>query len=272
MSTLPSTMHAMQSWMQEALAFPQSTSSQQLEQLLEPSSRLSGTQRLAIYQRSYYLRLLKCMREQFPALCHALGEELFNDFAYQYLQALPSVSYTLYELGRRFPGYLEANRPDAGQPDEQRESWVDFMVDLARYEFQLFAMFDAPGHEGKPFASVDTADNRLLLQPCFALGNYRFPVAWYYHEVRKRNDAGFPHLERSPVALVRKDYLTHTFPLSIPEYTFLLALEANQNIETALEMVAGKLELPMNQVSSSWSKPNGIRARWITAGFFITAD
>jgi hypothetical protein len=135
-----------------SLIFPRRAASEETEQIVESSPRLTGAQRLAIYQRSYYLRILKCMREQFPALCHALKDELFTDFAHEYLQARPPESYTLYDLGRRFPDYLDETRPDREEVEENRESWIDFMVDLARFERRLFVMFDAPGHEGKPFA------------------------------------------------------------------------------------------------------------------------
>lgn len=260
----------LQAWMQSALIFPKQTSREEAERIVESSPRLTGTQRLAIYQRSYYLRILKCMAEQFPALCHALGEDLFTDFARQYLQACPSESYTLYDLGRRFPAYLEETRPDRREPEDKREKWAGFMVDLARFERQIFLMFDAPGHEGKPFANENTPDCRLGLQPCFALGAYQFPVAWYYHEVRKGKAPPFPPQEKSWVALVRKDYLTHTVPLAAAQYSFLAALERGKNVEVALELVARETGRSIEEVSASWTEPNGIRKRWIEAGFFIT--
>ncbi|MFP3656554.1 DNA-binding domain-containing protein, partial [Burkholderia sp. SIMBA_052] len=70
---------------------------------LLPGPKLSASACLAIYQRSYILRLRKCLEEQFPASYHALGAALFADFADEYLRACPSDSYTLHELGRRFP-------------------------------------------------------------------------------------------------------------------------------------------------------------------------
>lgn len=265
-------LNSLQGWMQNALVFPGQVARDEAEHFLDPSVRLTGIQRLAIYQRSYYLRLLKCMREQFPALCHALGEDLFNDFAREYLQAYPSRSYTLYDLGGRFPRYLDETRPDRDEAAESRESWVDFMVDLARFEWQVFGMFDAPGHEGKPFADDDVPDNRLRLQPCFALGDYRFPVAWYYHEVRKGSKPQFPPQERQMVALVRKDYLTHTLPLTAPHYTFLKALDGGMSVAEALGQVAHELGMPQEQVVESWAAADGIRKRWIQAGFFVVVD
>ena len=150
------------------------------------------------------------MREQFPALCHALGEPLFNDFVAEYIRERPPESHTLYDLGRRFPAFLDESRPDRDQPPEEREAWIDFMIDLARFERQMFVMFDAPGHEGKPFATPETPDARLRLQPAFAIGAYRFPVAAYYHAVRQKQPAELPPAEASYAALVRTAYVTRT--------------------------------------------------------------
>ena len=258
-----------QKWLQNALIFPGSASAQEIEQHLKPSAQLQSAQRLGIYQRSYYLRLLQCMREQFPALCHALGKQLFTDFARDYLQTYPSESYTLYELGRRFPVYLEQTRPDQSQPQQVRESWVDFMVDLASFERQLFVQFDAPGYEGKQaLAEGSTPDHQLQLQPCFDLGHYRFPVASYYHQVRKGENPTVPTEDRSWVAIVRKNYLTRTLLLTPVHHAFLTLLQQGYGINDALEMMALKIALPIDQVRHSWST-DGIRKRWLDSGIFV---
>ena len=263
---------ALQSWMQNALIFPGGVSGEDVGQIVKSSSRMSAAQGLAIYQRSYYLRILKCMAEQFPALCYALGKSLFTSFARQYLEDQPPQSYTLNDLGKRFPDYLEKTRPDRHQAEEDREIWVDFMVDLARFEQQLFVMFDASGLEGKSFAALDTPDNRLGLQPCFALGNYRFPVAWYYYEVRRGNDPPLPSPEKSFVATVRKEYVTHTFPLTALQSAFLTALEQGKSVEDAFGLVAVRSAESIGQLYETWSKIDGLRKRWIEAGFFVAKD
>lgn len=264
-------LYALQKWMQSTLIFPQQVSKQQAEFLMLPSARLSGLQRLGIYQRSYYLRLLHCMREQFPALCYALGKDLFTDFAQQYLEAYPSESHTLYELGKRFPNYLESSRPDKDMP-AQRESWIDFMVDLAHFERELFVLFDAPGCEGSNPVDEHVEDARLSLQPCFVLADYRYQVGWYYHEVRSGNEPAFPIAERSLLALVRKNYLTHTFPLSLPQYYFLQRLQIGETVDVALNFVAETLSKPADEVYQSWASQDGTRGRWIDAGFFIDKE
>lgn len=260
---------AVQSWMQAALLRPAAGTADEADQLLVSSGRLPARQGLAVYQRSYILRLISCMGEQFPALRHALGGDLFDDFAAEYLRDKPPESYTLYDLGRRFPAYLDARRPDRDQPLAERETWIDFMVDLARFERMVFVMFDAPGNEGRPFATADTPDSRLRLQPGFALGAYRFPVATYYHQVRENLAAELPPCAACHVALVRRDFLTHTIPLSETHFAFLSAMQAGGDIEAALSITAELPGLSLEAVRDSWNSAGGVRQRWIEAGFFV---
>lgn len=263
----PTALAGVQRWMLDALVHPDRVERGAPDRHLIAGPRLDAASCLAIYQRSYVLRLAQCLAEQFPALCHALGEEVFDSFAREYLRAHPSDSYTLYELGRRFPGWLSATRPDRDQPDEEREDWIDFMVDLARYERELFRLFDAPGHEGKPWPSVDATDEQLVLQPCFALGEYRYPVAWYYHEVRARRQPPFPPRRTAYVAIARRDYLTSTFPISTVHFRFLRALERDGTVAAALAAVAGEVQRPVQEVARSWTRE--VRRGWIEAGFFV---
>ena len=262
----------LQRWMHEALREPGGPSEVLLTAMVAPPGQLDPVGALAIYQRSYYQRLLSCMREQFPALCHALGEELFIDFAREYLRAHPPQSYTLYDLGRRFPGYLEASRPDREAVPDQREVWIDFMVDLAAFERLVFALFDGPGHEGKPFADAATADADLRLQPAFALGRYRFPVAVYYHAVREETSPELPPLEPSHVALVRVDFLTRTVPLGPTQHTFLRLLQETGTVPAAMKALCVEQSLEPDVLERSWSEPGGARERWIEAGFFVPAE
>ena len=150
-----------------------------VDAIFEATPGLDAGQGLAIYQRSYYLRLTKCLQDQFPALNYALGAELFCDFAQEYIHAMPSESYTLYRLGERFSQYLNAERPDRDKSAAHREPWIDFMVELADFEWQLFSLFDAAGHEfgDWPNEATDYPDEDLVLQPCFALVSLSFPLA-----------------------------------------------------------------------------------------------
>jgi hypothetical protein len=261
-------LRSVQQWMHDALVFPGQVDGGERDSLLGSSPGLTGAAGLAIYQRGYFLRIANCMREQFPALCHALGAPLFNDFVADYIRDMPPESHTLYDLGRRFPAWLGENRPDRDLPPAGREAWIDFMIDLACFERQVFAMFDAPGHEGRPFAAADSPDERLRLQPCFDLGAYGFPVAAYYHSVRLNQTALLPPAGPSFVALVRTDFVTRTIPLGEPQYRFLEAMAAGGGVEDGIEAAARICRASPESVMQSWHS-SGDRQRWLDWGFFI---
>jgi len=267
MMTEAQALDATQRWMMTALIHPHAIAREEIDQRLRSAPDFSAAAGLAIYQRGFFQRITRCMREQFPALCHALGTPLFDDFVADYVRGHPPETYTLYDLGRRFPDYLAVNRPDRDAPT--RECWIDFMIDLARFERQIFVMFDVPGHEGKRFAARETPDDALRLQPAFALGAYGFPVAAYYHAVRGQLDPALPPAERSFVALVRTDFVTRTVALSAAEHLFLQAMVTGETVDTALESVAQRLAVPTQGVREAWHSDGGAKQRWIDAGVFI---
>lgn len=234
--------------------------------LFQSGGRLDPGAGLAIYQRGYLMRLAACMREQFPALCHALGRALFDDFVADYVRACPPERHTLYDLGRRFPDWLEANRPDG----HAREDWVDFMIDLARFEYDVFTMFDVAGSEGSPSATAETPDDALRLQPAFTLRASRFSVAGFYHAVRRGEAPSLPVPAPYPsyVALVRTEYITRTVPLSALQYGLLAALQNHGSFDSALEILSARLKVNPDQIRRLWCGPAGCREQWIAWGLF----
>lgn len=269
-TTAPDALGALQRWMLDALIAPEGVDRATVDATVLPGARIDAGGCLAIYQRSYLLRLRLCLGEQFPATRHALGRPLFDDFADEYLRACPSDSYTLYALGRRFADWMQQTRPDRDLPEEEREDWIDFMIDLARYEHALFQLFDAPGHEGRPWPTVDADDRALVLQPCLVLAHYRYPVAWYYHEVRAGRSPDFPAQQPSQVAILRRDHRTATYPVTPLHYRFLQTLRDHGDIAHALADIAAVTGRPYDAVARSWAED--VRGAWIEAGFFVERD
>src|SRR5271166_2850692 len=150
-----------QRWMQTAIAHPVGVAAgvdcpearqhinvgpRGVEMVLTRSRALTALERLSVYASAYYARLLDCMREEFPVLKHALGEEVFDAFAFGYLQSYPSRTYTLMELGTDFPRYLRETRPSADSEGLSAD-WADFLIDLATLELTFNQVFDGPGVE-----------------------------------------------------------------------------------------------------------------------------
>jgi len=239
----------------------------QVQQHIAPSNNLTAAQRLAIYQRGYFIRLLQCMQGQFKALNHALGPALFADFVREYLRETPSRSPTLAKLGHDFANFLQRNRPDA--ESDEKEIWVDFMIDLADFEWTLYGLFDAPGIEEEGYADIgDMDDPRLRLQPCVRLCRYRFPVNEYYRQVANGEDPAFPSTREVCLALVRKDYRIGIFTLLPAQYYFLQrvsVLSPLQSVEDALMNTAEVFERDIDSVKKFW---RAWRGGWMEAGFF----
>lgn len=262
---------ALQQWMLSALTAPRGVDAARIDDLFLPAAHIDARASLAIYQRSYILRLRLCLAEQFPATRHALGAALFDDFADEYLRDCPSDSPTLYDLGRRFAGWMEANRPDRDLPPEQREDWIDFMVDLAHYEYTLFTLFDAPGHAGAgsdagwPDAGCD--DAALVLQPCLALARYRYPVAAYYHAVRAGHAPDFPAAAASHLVVLRRGFRTATYPVTPLHFRFLEYIRDQGEVPAALSAIAAFTSRDREAVARSWARD--VRGPWLEAGFFI---
>ena len=270
MSTHPSELRGLQRWMLDTLLTPQQQSRQAVEQTFLPGSHLDAAACLAIYQRSYRLRLRHCLTEQFPATCYALGENLFCEFVDEYLRDCPSESYTLYDLGQRFSTWLNASRPDAANAPHEKESWIDFLVELTSYEWTLFRLFDAPGHEEQPWPHAASDERNLKLQPCLVLAEYRYPVAAYYHAVRDQKSPQFPPPTKSHLVILRSNYRTATFPVSAFHFQFLRKVQELGNAAAALDAIAETSHLPLDDLYQSWR--NEVKAPWIEAGFFVATE
>lgn len=247
---------------------------EQADRVVTRSRSLSGVDRLAIYANAYYARLLECLRDEFPVLKHALGEETFDAFAVEYLQKYPSRSYTLVELGANFPRFLEETRPHDDEAAGGRPSWPDFLIDLAMLELTFSRVFDGPGVEGKQLlngdqiASLDPErllEARLICVPCLRLLALRYPVHDYVRSVRRKEDVAPPEPAATFLAIGRRDYVVHYYDLTEVSYRLLLALQNGEPIGTAIHQVATTAGTDIDQTAINlrqWFQ------EWAAEGFF----
>ena len=75
---------------------------------IKPNRRMSSAQRLEIYSRSYWFRILDSLYDDFPGLRAMLGKRAFHRLSRAYLVACPSRSFTLRDLGSRLVEWLRA--------------------------------------------------------------------------------------------------------------------------------------------------------------------
>src|SRR5258708_10264717 len=98
---------------------------------IKPNDRLTSFERLEIYNRQYWWRLMACMADDFPGLQAVLGNRRFEALSKAYLVDCPSHSFTLRNLGRDLEVWIKKNLPWAGS----RQSITPDMLPLPSADF-----------------------------------------------------------------------------------------------------------------------------------------
>jgi len=102
---------------------------------IKPNDRLTSFERLEIYNRQYWFRILDCFHEDFSGLRALLGEKQFQTLAVAYLASHPSTRFTLRDLGQYLIDFIKA---------EPR--WVEplreMALEVARLEWAHIVAFD----------------------------------------------------------------------------------------------------------------------------------
>lgn len=287
----PRELKLIQRWMQAVIMHPggviagiDSTQAQseigvgshEIERLVERSRKLSSIERLEVYGNAYHARLLECLRDEFPALVHAAGEEAFDALAFGYLQSYPSQSYTLANLGVRFPQYLRETRPEvAGTGDAP--SWPDILIDLATLERTYSEVFDGPGVESKRLLSSDDLlaipaerwpTTRLQTVDCLRLVRLQFPVHTYATAVKAGEHPEIPEPHPTCLAISRRDYVVRRWEISAAEHLLLESLQRGDTVGNAIQTVAESPEAADLSHDDLAARLREWFGNWTAWGFF----
>jgi len=293
MSHDPIQLERIQRWMQSVITHPDGieaaidsdaarseidVTAKDVERVITRSQALDSIERLRVYGNAYYARLLECLREEYPALVHAVGQDTFDGFAFGYLQQYPSTSYTLAQLGRSFPQYLSETRPkrdeSQGGPD-----WADFLIDIARLERSYSEVFDGPGGEDERLLEADdlTAiapeqwpQARLIPVECLRLLALSYPAHDYATAVRKQHQPAPPQPSLTCLAISRRDYIVRRRAVSAQEFDVLQSLADGHTVGQAIEHAAS--DMNAEQVDELAANLRQWFTRWATAGYFRRLD
>ncbi len=138
---------------------------------ISPNVRLSSSERLEIYNRQYWFRLVSAVSEDFPTLNAVLGSRRFDALILAYLHENPSTSWTLRDLGAKLPRFLEVH------PELSSKRHL-LAVDVARLEWAYVDAFD--GKHLDPLSAEEARliglESRLALQPHLQLLELSYPV------------------------------------------------------------------------------------------------
>ena len=222
---------------------------------------VSAHERLAVYTGGYVLRLLECMRADFPVLRGFVGDSVFDAFAKAYVITMPPASHSLYDLGADFPRFLEETKPKNWELDAGTSAMLDLPVELARIERARAEVMRAPGTEDDPAAveplspfEVFGEEAMVQVTPCLRLLEMKFPLV----EFLKRSDRGErsdlsteppaapaspaapapPAARTSFVAIGRSNYRVHVEEVSLWQFAFLKACERPTPSYPAVQVAA----------------------------------
>jgi len=141
------------------------------QSIIKPNDRLTSFERLEIYNRQYWFRVLSALAEDFEGLRLIVGDRAFEKLSVAYLMDCPSRSFTLRNLGSRLEDWLSKHR-------EYIPGAEDIALDMVRLEWADIEAFDKaakPRLSESDLATLD-ADPRFELQPYLRLLELDYPV------------------------------------------------------------------------------------------------
>lgn len=244
-------------------------------QLIKPNDRLTAFERLEIYSRQYWFRVLDALADDFPGVEAIVGRKRFAQLLRAYLADCPSRSYTLRDLGSRFESWLR-----------RHPLWIEpraaLALDMVRLEWAEIEAFDAaerPVFGPKDLADVD--DVKLQLQPHVRLLRLRYPVDDLLIAI-KRGDAGIEDTLReidgvndflnvedeNPqdiyIAVYRLDFAIYFKRLDAQAFEILRSLQKLRSVSVAIELAFPQGVTDLDIVTHIWNW----FASWVRLGWF----
>ena len=216
-----------------------------VEQFVKPNDRLTAMERLEIYAKSYWFRVLDSLYEDFPGMRAVVGERRFMKMAEAFLARHPSESYTMRDLGSRLPDFIDKEYTGP-QPRKA------LAVEMARFEWAQVVAFDSAQ---LPPLDAGADKLRIILQPYLTLMECAYPVDDFTLALKKtglRGDASnaptampgtkrtarntlprMPRRARTYVAVHRQDNRLFFKRLEPEAYRILTALRDGLPLEAA---------------------------------------
>ena len=235
---------------------------------IKPNERLTSIERLEIYSRSYWYRLIDSMYEDFPGLLAVLGPRGFDKLVRAYLADCPSRSFTLRDLGSRLHGWLGKNKSYAGNK-------LQVALDMIALEWAHIEAWDAA--ERKLLGPEDLLELgpnlRFGLQPHISLLELRYPVddlriraasnhlehesasnAVTKPKQRRKLAIGRLKPERIFVAVHRMDDSIYYRRLDHDEFRILQAIRERKPVGRALAASVRKSAQPLAELQKNLEK------------------
>ena len=261
---------------------PDGTSLEKIaEGYIKRNDLLSSFERLEIYNRQYWFRVVGAVSEDYPALGAVLGHQRCDELILAYLKENPSTSFTLRDLGAKLPAWLDTNAELAG-------SHHQLAVDVARLEWAYIEAFDSPALlplSTEEFSRLSPT-SILALQPHLRLLDLRYAadeIVLAVHKDRPAIDVVsnavtgrkeserilIPRLRRTPTFLAVHRYQDSVYYRRIDRESFLLlsAIKEGHPIAVVVDKVMRTSKLPVMKQAAKIQEcfTHASELGWLTA-------
>jgi Putative DNA-binding domain len=247
-------------------------------QIIKPNDRLTSFERLEIYNRQYWFRILAALSEDFPGLRVIISERRFEKLAVAYMLDCPSRSFTLRNLGSRLEAWLRAH-------PEYIAKFEEIALDMVRLEWAQIEAFDEAAKPRLTEADLPGLgpDPKFELQPYVRLLDLRYPVDDLLVRVRREEEAAdivsnavtepirtrarrrrLPQPERIFLAVHRFENSVYFKRIDQEAYTILCALRDGKRLSDAVDAVdwSGRTVEDASAAVQQWF------AYWAAQGWF----
>lgn len=255
-------------------------------QIAKPNDRLTSFERLEIYSRMYWFRVLDSLYDDCPGLRAVLGTKRFMKLSEAYLVKYPSRSFTLRNLPSRLAKFIR-EVPRFTAPH------TALCHDLARFEWARIEVFDSaalPVFTRDDLIEATPARLRLNLQPYLQLLALDHPVDDFMLAVKQRDELSRsdasnttlrnkgsvkgkalvrPKAAKTWVAVHRLDNTTYYKRLEPAAYRILRAIRAGRTLEQALAAGVPRA----NNSREDWAaKIQAWFRTWMELGWFCVRE
>jgi hypothetical protein len=252
---------------------------------IKPNDRLTSFERLEIYNRQYWFRVLSSMVEDFPGLRAVLGDARFEAMSKAYITECPSRSFTLRNLGSQLESWLHKHPRWAGKKQA-------LALDIVKLEWAEIEAFDGkaePPLRPEDLTATAGPNLRLRLQPYIQLLSLRYPVDDLLLEIKKNDDDGdfasnafqerrkrkkvqtVAKLKPAAIALAvhRIDCSVYFRRLEREEFALLDELRQGRTLQKSMDQAFRKSKIPRQELPAliqRWFH------NWAALGWFCQAE
>jgi len=183
-------------------------------ELFSGTPELPADERVRIYANMYLWRLVDALRNEFPKLAAALGDEYFLALMEKYLRRHPSEHPDVGLVGRRLVRFLREH------PDSNRRADLADLAELEQVRSQVFLEADAEPIEASAIAAlgpINFARARLRLVPALQLRHFEYEVALLWRSLDDEQPPPPPQRSPNEVAIWRKGFSVFHVVLTMEE-------------------------------------------------------